>query len=127
MSVRKFAVDVLHRKLKDYLSDDQKMFTVSQISPIIKLGNKFLKINRSKEEVIEMVLLPLFEEVILEEDAHYQSLKKNSQNQEWTAYLDLFDVKSFIVNKLVDLQQMCNDERNILKIVQIYEKVSRKK
>lgn len=98
ITVRKFVIEALHKKLKDFFTLEQKHFA---------------------EEVIKEVLIPCYEKCLEEDDLYYRPLA----NSDPTSHVDLFEMKYFIVVKLIDLTQLCLDEDNMLKIIKIFEKI----
>jgi hypothetical protein len=50
----------------------------------------------------------------------------NTATDPVTVYPDLFEMKNFIVSKLIDLAQLCNHEENMMKIIRLFEKVRAK-
>ena len=96
LGVRKFLIEILHKKLKEYYKTDQKSFT---------------------EEVINNALLPICELSIDEDDEYYHSLNS------YESYTDLIEMKNFLVLKLIDLTNYCNSENTLLKIIKILEKI----
>ena len=78
-----------------------------------------------KEEVIKHNLLPIYEASLTEDDAHYKLIEKTDPilKGDWTVYIDLFEMKNFVVGKLIDLTQFCNHEENMMKIISLFEKV----
>ncbi len=70
--------------------------------------------------MIRYNLLPMYEAAITEDDAYYRSIETGDLI---TVYADLFEMKNFIVSKLIDLAQLCNHEDNMIKIISLLEKV----
>lgn len=70
--------------------------------------------------MIKHALLPSFETSIEEDDAYYKSAENTDPVQ---AALELFEIKNFVAQKLIELIQLCNDEENMLKIISLLEKV----
>lgn len=99
ITVRKNLIETLHRKIKDYYQMDHKAFI---------------------EQLIEQVLIRAYEMTLVEDDSHFRSVA-NAKKMEYI--FDLIEMKYFIVNKLIDLVALSNDEKNVLKIVKIFEKV----
>lgn len=100
ITVRKFVIDVLHRKIKEYYNMDHKSFI---------------------EQLIKEVLLDMYEMVIVEDDSNYRSLSHNVDKSMHVN--DLFEMKYFIILKLIELINFCQDQENVLKIIKIFEKV----
>ena len=106
ISVRKFVLEAVSKKLHDYNKYDQKMFA---------------------EDVIRIALLPLVEKSIDEDNQFYHSLDVQDGSPPTPSiqqfHSDLIEIKYFIVSKLIELSNICVDETNIFKIVEIFERI----
>ena len=71
--------------------------------------------------MISQCLLPIYEASLDEDDLYYKSIE--CADSTILIYAELFEMKNFIVTKLIDLTQWCNQETNMIKIVEIFEKV----
>lgn len=93
--VRKNLIDSIHRKIKEYFQMDHKSFI---------------------EQLIEHVLINAYENALVEDDSHFRSVINSKIS-------DFFDMKHYIITKLIELVDLSNDENNVLKIIKIFEKV----
>jgi hypothetical protein len=111
--VRKFLIDSLHKRLKEFYDMDHIMFI---------------------QKVISEALLPTYEKCIQEDYTHFLNVLKSSSSATSTqasvtvnsssqqAYQELIEMKCFITNKLIELTQWhCNNEANMLKLISLFE------
>lgn len=74
-----------------------------------------------QEDVIKHALLPLYEASVEEDDSYYRTASDLDPVQ---ASIELVEMKSFVVQKLIELTNLCRDEDNLLKIISLFEKVT---
>ncbi|RNA11928.1 hypothetical protein BpHYR1_032478, partial [Brachionus plicatilis] len=96
--VRKNLIEALHRKINEYFQMDHKSFI---------------------EQLVAQVLIAAYEITLVEEDSHFRSVPSA---QKMDFIFDLFEMKYFVVTKLIELVNVSNDENNVLKIIKIFEK-----
>ncbi|CAF0862230.1 unnamed protein product [Brachionus calyciflorus] len=97
INVRRYVVDALHRKIKEYFNIDQKSFV---------------------EQLVKEVVLNTYETTLVEDDSNYRNNSDKSN-----VLIDLFEMKYFLILKLIDLIHLCQDEENNYKIIKIFDKV----
>ncbi len=102
--VRKFLIDTLHKRIKSFYQNDNSTFA---------------------HDLIGNILLPIFELSVEEDDLHYRSfVDQQQESNHLQIFTELFEMKNFIVMKLIELTDICHDENNLISIVKIFEKVS---
>lgn len=96
----------------------------------VRLRNKGFKypvfkntLSIQKEDVIEQAVLPVLELSLDEDERLCQTSEPSNLVQ---THSDLVDIKYFIVLKLIEICEICIHESNILKIINILEKVNSK-
>ena len=98
INVRKYIVETIHRRLKEYYGGDQKIFT---------------------QDIISQAILPLYERVIVEDDEYFHATEHNNDY----SVSDLIEMKYLLVTKLIELTFYCNIETSMLKIIRIFDKI----
>jgi hypothetical protein len=99
--VRKNAIDAVCRKLFDYNRIEYKTFI---------------------DDVIQQALLVCIEKSIDEDNKYYRSMDYDHAASV-IMHSDLVEIKSFLINKLIEIAPLCHYEENILKILDIFKHI----
>lgn len=67
--------------------------------------------------MIRKVILPRFDVSLNDDDSYYKSSSSPD------SLVNLFEMKSFLVAKLIDLNSLCSQEETMIKIVELFEKI----
>lgn len=101
LEIRKNILELACKKLFDYNRIEYKTFI---------------------DDVIQQAILPCIERSISEDNIYYHGFDNDPVNLV-QMHSELVEIKSFVVNKLIELSSLCHYEENILKIVGIYQQI----